>query len=413
MSNKRSNGEGTITLRKDGRWEAKYTFEGKRKAIYGKTQKEVKALLKQKLKEIEEALEKGCMNYIEKSKVAFGKWLDIWLEKYCKTSVRASTYSWYEMFVRVHIKPILGECKMCDLNTEKLQELFNLKKKCPSNNDKTKTLSDRTIDGMRRVIRAALNQAKIDGYILSDPIKGVKIGHLSKPDVRALTREEQFRLHKTAEKWQKDWPSAFAIILSMYTGMRKGEVLGLRWCDVDLFMEDPNIHVRHSLSRQVDLSGGSRKTVRKLSDTKTNGSKRDIPIMPQLLDDFKRYRESQISLKKQNGIIHQETDFVFQSLAFREHEPKRFYDKYLEILKDANIQNADFHTLRHTFATRAIENGMDITTLSAILGHTQTSTTVNRYCHAIEEHKKIGMKKVAYIFPLDDNNCRQNQSQVI
>ena len=174
----------------------------------------------------------------------------------------------------------------------------------------------------------------------------------------------------------------------MYTGMRKGEVLGLRWCDVDLFMEDGAIHVRHSLSRQVDLSGGNIKTVRKLSDTKTNGSKRDIPIMPQLLDDFKRYRESQISLKKQNGIVHQETDFVFQSSTFREHGPKRFYDKYLEILKDANIQNADFHTLRHTFATRAIENVMDINTLSAILGHAQTSTTVNRYCHAIEEHKK-------------------------
>lgn len=104
------------------------------------------------------------------------------------------------MHIRVNIKPVLGECKMCNLSTEKLQELFNLKKKCPSAKDKTKTLSNRTIDGMRRVIRAALNQAKIDGYILSDPIKGVKIGTLSKPDVRALTREEQYRLHKTAEK---------------------------------------------------------------------------------------------------------------------------------------------------------------------------------------------------------------------
>ena len=87
MSNKRSNGEGTITLRKDGLWEAKYTVEGKRKAIYGKTQKEVKTLLTQKLKESEIASDKGCTNYIEKSKVTLGQWLD----KYCKTSVRAST----------------------------------------------------------------------------------------------------------------------------------------------------------------------------------------------------------------------------------------------------------------------------------------------------------------------------------
>ena len=81
------------------------------------------------------------------------------------------------------------------------------------------------------------------------------------------------------------------------------------------------------------------------------------------------------------------------------------------MLEDANIQNANFHTLRHTFATRAIENVMDTNTLSAILGHAQTSTTVNRYCHAIEEHKKIGMKKVSYIFSFDDNNCRQNQNK--
>ncbi len=167
---------------------------------------------------------------------------------------------------------------------------------------------------------------------------------------------------------------------------------------MDLFTEDPTIHVHHSLSIQINLDGGDKKTVRKLSDTKTNGSKRNIPIMPQLLDNFKKYMKSQIYLKKQNNIIHQETDFVFQNSVFREHKPKRFYDKYLEILKDANIQNADFHTLRHTFATRAIENVMDINTISAILGHAQTSTTVNRYCHAIEEHKKIGMKKIFYIF---------------
>lgn len=196
MSNKRSNGEGTITLRKDGRWMARYTYNGKRVPIYGKTQKEVKTLLKQKLIEIEIASEKGYTNYIEKSKVTLGQWLD----KYCKTSVRASTYSWYEMFVRVHIKPILGECKMCNLSTEKLQELFNLKKKCPSNNDKTKTLSGRTIDAIRRVIRAALNQDKIDGYILSDPIKGVKIGTLSKPDVRALNNSDFIKQQKNGKK---------------------------------------------------------------------------------------------------------------------------------------------------------------------------------------------------------------------
>ena len=104
--------------------------------------------------------------------------------------------------------------------------------------------------------------------------------------------------------------------------------MGLRWYDVDLFTENPTIHVRHSLSRQINLDGGDKKTERKLRDTKTNGSKRNIPIMPQLLDDFKKYRESQIHLKKQNNITREETDFVFENSVFKEHEPRRFYDKY-------------------------------------------------------------------------------------
>lgn len=115
---RRLNGEGTITKRADGRWCARFSSNGKRYPIYGKTQKEVKEKLKQKLKEIEQVTAIGYSNYMEKSKISLGAWLDKWLEEYIKPSVKPSTYGGYEVFIRLHIKPVLGDCKMCELTTD-------------------------------------------------------------------------------------------------------------------------------------------------------------------------------------------------------------------------------------------------------------------------------------------------------
>ncbi len=419
MSRKRSNREGTINQRKDGRWEAKYSIDGKRKSIYAKTQKEVRALLKQKLKELEEAEAKGCKNYLEKSKTTFGEWLDIWLEDFCRTTVRASTYSWYETFVRVHIKPSLGNYKMCDLTSEHLQQLLNAKKRTPGNESAESTLSNRSIDGLKRVLRASLHQARIHGYMLANIMEGVKTERIDDEEIHCLSKEQHIKLHQTAKKWQKEWPAAFSVLVSLYTGMRKGEILGLRWCDVSLDPVRPYIHVKHTLSRHKNMDKNSdKKTVRELCPTKTKRSKRIIPIVTELYKDFVEYEKSQIELKSKHGIEHKETDFVFQSNAFKEFEPRRFYDKYCKILEDAGISEADFHTLRHTFATRATELSMDINSLSSVLGHAKKSTTVNMYCHDFEEQKELSMKRIFYINSDilengNDNNYSRNHLTVV
>jgi hypothetical protein len=219
---RRLNGEGTITQRADGRWCARFTSDGKRYTIYGKTQKEVKEKLKQKLKEIEQIANMGYSNYMEKSKIPFGVWLDIWLEEYIKPSVRPSTYAGYEVFIRIHIKPALGNCKMCELTTDILQNFFKSKVR-KSKDDKTEgRVSEKTLYNIRNMMHYALESARMNGMILTDLMDGVKLPTVPVPDVRALSMDEQNRLIKAAREAQKDWPAAFSIILTLFTGMRKG-----------------------------------------------------------------------------------------------------------------------------------------------------------------------------------------------
>lgn len=409
---KRLNGEGTITQRADGRWCARFTSDGKRYSIYGKTQKEVREKLKQRLKEIEQIASMGCSGYIEKSKTPFGVWLDKWLEEYIKPSVRPSTYAGYEVFIRLHIKPVLGNCKMCELSTDILQNFFKSKARKSKNDKAPGRVSEKTLYNMRNMIHYALESAKMNGMILADLMEGVKLPTVPVPDVRALSREEQNRLIKAARKMQDEWPAAFSIIFTLFTGMRRGEVLGLRWEDIDLNPKNSVIHVRHSLTRHKNVDGTNKdNTILSLDEPKTPSSKRDIPIISMLYNDLIIYRNAQVALKTEKGLPHTLKDFVFQSTAFKAYEPRRYYDKYLKAIEKAEITDADFHTLRHTFATRALENGMDINTLSKILGHSKVSTTLNKYCHALPNHKKDSMDKLISLYVPDtsDYNSELNK----
>ena len=396
---RRTNGEGSIYKRTDGRWCARYTFNGKRRDITGKTQTEVKHKLKSTLAELEKASNMGNPDYIEKRKTTLEDWLYYWLETFIKPTVKPSTYSGYERDIRNHVVPAIGHYKMCELNLPILQEFFNSKKRTSINDKTLGKLSAKSIKKSRNMMNYAFRKAQEHGILLHNILSGVITQAVPKREIRVLTPMEQDKLIATVKDNLETWQSGFAIIFALFTGVREGELLGLRWMDIDLNPHNPIVRIRHSLSRQKDIYNESdNNSILKLSEPKTNNSIRDIPIIKELYNDLLEYKKIQCARKTEKGKSQKLTDFVFPNKNFTAYEPRGFFTKYKDILDKCKLYDVNVHTLRHTFATRSLERGMDIKALSKILGHARPSITLDRYGSSLPNHQRECMNKLSSIY---------------
>ena len=180
-----------------------------------------------------------------------------------------------------------------------------------------------------------------------------------------------------------------------------GELLALRWKDVN--EKEHYIYVRRTLGRlqKVDEKGhlvkkekGTPSTEIVVRSPKSELSMRKIPLFDELWNDLMAYKEKQNALKDALGSEYQDQGYIFATPLGHHNDPKVYQTLFKRIVADAGIESANFHALRHTFATRALESGMDIKVLSALLGHAQASTTLNLYGHVLPDHKKISMEKM-------------------
>jgi len=149
------------------------------------------------------------------------------------------------------------------------------------------------------------------------------------------------------------------------------------------------------LNRHYDVDGdGEQRSVLEVTTPKTKQSVRDIYVCDSFAKEFYEYKQKMIQWKKQNRFVHSEEDFVFVGVKNTPIEPRVFFKYYKEVLEEAGIEEADFHTLRHTFATRCIESGMDILMVAKTLGHANVAMTLNRYSHLLPKHMKASMEKM-------------------
>lgn len=186
--------------------------------------------------------------------------------------------------------------------------------------------------------------------------------------------EQQHALLKAARTYPK--PIMFAVVFALYTGCRKGEVMGLQWKDVDF--DEGVIHISKQFNRKPNIDDpNGKKSDMKITEPKTKTSVRDIYMFPSFAKEFAAYKQRMIEWKSKNKFVHSEEDFVFVGVKNTPIEPRVFYKYYREVMEQAGITDANFHTLRHTFATRCIENGMDILMVAKTLGHSNVSTTVD------------------------------------
>lgn len=415
---KRGQNEGTIRKRKDGRWEARAiigrTIDGKAKFkyIYKKTRAEVSAELSKVLAELAED------SFINETNITFVGWLKTWLETYAKPSIKLSTYTSYETYIRGHITPYFRNLKLKDLNPKILQDFLNTKLTGGRLDNKEGGLSDKTLKNLYNMIHASLKQAYLNEMIKKNICEFVKVPKVFRKEMRVLSREEQKNLI-TASRNNR---LGIVVILDLFTGMRLGEILALRWNDIDF--DKKIIYVKNTIKRVTTHNANGNKTEIILDTPKTENSFRIIPLIDEMIKELKTHKKIQNKEKYNSGSAYSDKNFLFCNEIEKPYDQKTFKNYYNKILAECglletrpktirdkikkglktkpkpkgNTPNVTFHTLRHTFATRAIEQGMDILVLSKILGHSDPSTTLNKYGHALPNHKKDNMEKIRELY---------------
>lgn len=301
------------------------------------------------------------------------QWLNIWLEHYVKPVVKRRTYEIYLNLISKHIVGKIGKEKIEDITFLKLQ-LFVTNLMQSGNALTNKGLSSSSVNVIITILQNSLKLAFNYGYVKENLAGQIRRPKQKEKVVTSFTKQEQKVIEQTVLSDNRD--KMIGIIICLYSGIRLGELLALKWSDIDFLKGIVTIN-----KTSFDTKNEEGKLCRVEDIPKTPSSKRLIPLPSNLIKLLQKYKKRSIS----EYIIANGTEPIYI----------RSYQKSFELLlKKAGIKHKGFHSLRHTFATRALECGMDVKTLSEILGHKNPIVTLNRYAHSMFEHKKEMMNKV-------------------
>lgn len=285
-----------------------------------------------------------------------------------KKYVKKSTYAAYQLLIQNHIKPYFSD--LYEVNEEKVQQFVF---------DKLDAgLSEKTIRDIIIVLKMILKFGIKNGYLEYIQIDAKFPSKQEKKDLDVLSKADQ---KKFMEHLRNNFTfKNLGIFICLSTGMRIGEICGLRWCDVDTV--EGVIKVRHTLQRIYIIEGETRHTELLLDTPKTANSVRDIPMSSELLK----------MLKSLNKVVNE--NYYVISNDIKPIEPRTYRNYYKKLCKQLDIPELKFHGLRHSFATRCIESKADYKTVSVLLGHSNISTTLNLYVHPNKEQKKKTIDKM-------------------
>ena len=347
---------GNVFQRKDGRWAVQFKHEGKRQTLYGKTEDEVnrkilatKECINQSDPAISISHDSG-KNIVVSSDMTIGEWLVYWLDKYVRPKKSISTYKGYEIYVARHIMPALGNIALNNLTSKILQEFFDIKAINGRLDGKPGGMSPKSMENMYFMLKSAMCQAFEIELINENPISCVKVGKVAKKATAALTHDEESKLIALCSEYENI--SAFGIIISLRLGLQLGELLSLKWRDIDV--SEKQIYVCQS------------KTDRLISE-------QDIP--DRLFDHIELYR------KKQKMIFGIYPDNVIASKNGRAFDPSNYNKLFKHMLNISGIKRANFNILQNTYAVRYLEKGHGLEQLSSVLGCAKTS-------RALVKHKR-------------------------
>ena len=367
MAKRRPNGDGLVRKRDDGRWEGRIVVGRKNdgSAIYRAVFAEKQSELMPKLNELK--AQYAGIRLTEDSSITLGEWMARWMEEYKKPILRPSTYSGYSKDIENHIIPYLGAKKLTQLKTSEIQKHYNylLESGRVKDNGKGKGLSNATVRGIHMVLREALDSAVREGIIPKNPADGTSPPKIHRKEKQVLTKDELETFMKLIEN-DESWYDFF--YTEMLTGMRAGEICGVRWEDFD--EDDRTLRV----VRSVDFVHGELV----IGETKTEDGKRTIYLPDSL------WRLLATRKKKSFG------EWIFPNLLKPELplDPAKAYRQLKSILKKGNLPDIRLHDLRHTFTSHAANSGIAPKTLSEIVGHSKASFTLDHYAHVTSDMQK-------------------------
>ena len=366
---KNAKGGGTIRKRSDGRWEARYTLgidpkTGKQiqKSVYGKTQKEVR----QKLTAITAEIDDGTYMDIPRLKTA--DWLNTWVTEYIG-NVKSSTRKSYQDHVRLNIIPYIGNVPLSKVTAAMIQQMYN-------ELQTEKELSPKTIKNVHGVLHRALEQAQKMGYIRSDPLVAVTLPRIERKQIKPLEDEELSAFLKEI----RGNPYELVYFVTVFSGLRQGEVLGLTWDCVNFEKQTLLINKQH----------GKKKGTREYCfSSLKNDRPRVIEAADGVMDALKKQqlRQQHWAARLKDGWDNPD-NLVFTTETGRYLCNQTVYLAFKKIVRRLHLDATRFHDLRHTYAVNSLKSGDDIKTVQENLGHQTAAFTLDVYAHATNSMKR-------------------------
>ena len=374
MAKRRKRGDGGVSLRKDGRWEGRAVigYDDKGLPVTKNVLAKTKSECVEKLKKLRESIETPAPDQ-PKPGILLGDWLDLWYQSYKKPNLRSNTQMSYERRIYQHIIPALGNTQLDRLTTNDIQQFYT-KLKQSGRLLRVELygegLSDQTIRGIHTTLHAALDKAVSEKLLFRNPADACRLPPAKAREMQVLTPEEIQRLLIQA----KEDGCFELLLLELSTGLRRGEICALQWDDLNFRSGELRVE------RQVHRVNGELV----ISPPKTKAANRSVILPAPVLAVLGEYRK---------GI---NSCWMFPSLANEDspRDPAAVRKRLQTILERAECKKVRFHDLRHVFCTNCLERGMDIKTLSTIIGHVSSGTTLDIYAHVTDEMRRTAAVKI-------------------
>ena len=371
---RRGHNEGNIRRRTDGRWEVRLsagidykTGKPKRTSTCCNTRQEAIAILQQQAHEVR------TQGWRDPMSVTLGEWYEYWLDTYMKDTVKQSTYASYRSYLNKHFC-VLGKILLKKLEPHTLQEFYNYK-------FREEGLSPKTLRNY--------HMAFCDAVTLPS---GEKL------EIVVFTNDQQRALVQASYRHRY----GVFIRLDLCTGLRMGELLALKWEDIDF--STAQLHVRRTINRlaKYEAHDGENKTEIVFGTPKTKNSRRTIPLTRTMADELARWKQQQAQDKIRAGDKYTDDGFIVTNEFGHYFEQKTFKDYYDRLLKDADIGHFTFHALRHSCASLLLKEGVPMKQIQEWLGHSDISTTANIYAHLDSQSKNLSARTMANTLTLPE-----------